>query len=34
VGLAIAKHLIERHGGKIDVGTNSGAVFRANLPIS
>ena len=38
LGLAIAKHLIERHGGKIDVGSSGvpgqGAVFRINLPIS
>lgn len=38
LGLAIAKHLIARHGGKIDVAssgvTGQGAVFRVHLPIS
>ncbi len=38
LGLAIAKHLVERHGGKIDVTSSGipgeGAIFRVNLPIS
>jgi signal transduction histidine kinase len=38
LGLAIAKHLIARHGGKIDVASNGlagqGAIFRVHLPIS
>lgn len=38
LGLAIAKHLVERQGGKIDVSSSGvpgeGATFRVNLPIS
>lgn len=38
LGLAIAKHLVERQGGRIDVSSTGvpgeGAVFRVNLPIS
>jgi signal transduction histidine kinase len=38
LGLAIAKHLVERHGGKIEVMSSGvpgeGATFRVNLPVS
>ncbi len=38
LGLAIARHLIERHSGKIEVGSEGvpgrGTAFRVNLPIS
>jgi len=35
LGLAIAKHLAERHGGKIEVGSvvGKGTAFKVNLPI-
>lgn len=38
LGLAIARHLIERHGGRIEVGSEGvpgrGTAFRVNLPVS